>query len=113
MINYWALSSYGRYTGARDSSSDDARANDHLEVACEQFVAAIDSQSSIAMSKVSFHRWDSDREQTRDLFVSGGSDGPPSWLLQSHFPGFPGEVVPGSETCALVEHGASHGPPLG
>lgn len=38
-----------------------------------------------------------------DLFAPGGSEGPPDWLMQSTFPGFPGEVAPGSETHAIVD----------
>lgn len=38
-----------------------------------------------------------------DLFAEGDPDAPPDWLLQSSYPGFPGEVQPGEETQVVVD----------
>ena len=38
-----------------------------------------------------------------DLFAEGDPEAPPAWLLQSSYPGFPGEVQPGEETQVVVD----------
>ena len=37
------------------------------------------------------------------LFAEGDPEAPPDWLLQSSYPGFPGEVQPGEETQVVVD----------
>lgn len=38
-----------------------------------------------------------------ELFAGQQEDAPPAWLMQSAFPGFPGEVLPGETTQAVVD----------
>lgn len=38
-----------------------------------------------------------------ELFAGAGSDEPPAWLMQSQFPGFPGEAMPGETAQAVVD----------